>query len=57
VAHPENRSDSEVSRRRGDMEWPAGYDALQENEVPDGPARKALRGNLAISEYRKCSCA
>jgi len=45
-------SDSEVSRRRGDMEWAGRItSALQENRMHllVQPAR-ALRGNLAISE-------
>ncbi len=48
-------SDSEVSRRRGDMEWAGRItSALQENRMylMVQPA-KALRGNLAISEYQE----
>src|SRR5256885_14475947 len=48
-------SDSEVSRRRGDLEWAGPItSALQANRMhlPVQPA-KALRGNLAISEYQE----
>src|SRR5712691_10068798 len=48
-------SDSEVSRRRGDMEWAGRITrALQENRMylMVQPA-KALRGNLAICEYQE----
>src|SRR3989441_8625593 len=48
-------SDSEVSRRRGDMEWAGRIaSALQENRMHllVQPA-KPLRGNLEISEYQE----
>ncbi len=48
-------SDSEVSRRRGDMEWASRIaSALQEGRMylMVQPA-KALRGNMAISEYQE----
>src|SRR5256886_10887081 len=48
-------SDSEVSRRRGDMEWASRItSALQETRMhPMIQPAKALRGNLAISEYQE----